>query len=170
MTTREKVLQNIILLSSTPILEFSADPLSFGFRPQRSGSQCIAYLFNKLANTRKLNRKQTYIKSIPKSVYDSTIEDKFIRKIKQRASLYTKRWPINQRRFRYIYWLYRCRNKPFRPTVNLYRRVINVDIKQCFDKLSHKSILKYYPITKKYKFLLRAWLRAKIYGKKNRNL
>ena len=41
-----------------------------------------------------------------------------------------------------------------------------MDIKQCFDKLSHKSVLKYYPITKKYKFLLKSWLRAKIYGKR----
>ena len=55
LAIKEKVLQNIILLSSTPILEFSADPLSFGFRPQRSGTQCIAYLFNKIANVRKLN-------------------------------------------------------------------------------------------------------------------
>jgi hypothetical protein len=28
-------------------------------------------------------------------------------------------------------------------------------------------VLKYYPIPKKYKFLLRSWLRVKIYGKKN---
>lgn len=44
-----------------------------------------------------------------------------------------------------------------------------MDIKKCFDNLSHKSVLKYYPITKKYKFLLRSWLRAKIYGKKTEN-
>ena len=169
LTTREKVLQNIILLSSTPILEFSADSLSFGFRPQRSGTQCIAYLFNKLANVRKLNRKQGRMEPVSRAVYENTKEDKYIKKIKQRTSLITKRWPINQRQFRYIYWIYRQKVTPFRPTVNLYRRIINVDIKKCFDNLSHKSVLKYYPITKKYKFLLRAWLRAKIYGKRTEN-
>ena len=169
LTIRERVLQNIILLSSTPILEFSADPLSFGFRPQRSGGQCIAYLFNKVTGTRILNRKQGRMKPVSKTVYESTKEDKYTRKIKQRTSLYTKRWPINQRRFRYKYWVYRQEATLFRPKVNLYRRIINVDIKKCFDKLSHKSVLKYYPITKKYKFLLKSWLRAKIYGKRTEN-
>nr|WAK85033.1 hypothetical proteine [Amicula sp. isolate GU52X-4 cfCalB7] len=169
LTTREKVLQNIILLSSTPILEFSADPQSFGFRPQRSGTQCIAYLLNKIANVRKLNRKRGRMEPVSKTVHEFTKEDKHTMKIRQRTSLYTKRWPINQRRFRYIYWVYRQKVTPFRPTVNLYRRIINVDIKKCFDKLSHKSVLKYYPITKKYKFLLKAWLRTKIYGKRTEN-
>jgi retron-type reverse transcriptase len=97
------VLQNIILLSSIPILEFSADPLSFGFRPQRSGTQCIAYLFNKIANTRKLNRKQGRLKPVSKAVYEFTKEDKYTKKIRQRCSLITKRWPINQRQFSYRY-------------------------------------------------------------------
>ena len=169
LTIRERVLQNIILLSSTPILEFSADPLSFGFRPQRSGTQCIAYLFNKIANTRTLRRKQGRMKPISKTVYESTKEDKYTKKIRQRTSLYTKRWPINQRRFRYIYWVYRQKVRSLQPKVNLYRRIINVDIKKCFDNLSHKSVLKYYPITKKYKFILKSWLRAKIYGKRTEN-
>jgi retron-type reverse transcriptase len=169
LTTREKVLQNIVLLSSIPILEFSADSLSFGFRPQRSATQCIAYLFNKIANARTLNRKQGCMKPVSRTVYESTKEDKYTRKIKQRTSLCTKRWPINQRRFRYIYWVYRQEATLSRPTVNLYRRIINVNIKKCFDKMSHKSVLKYYPITKKYKFLLKSWLRAKIYGKRTEN-
>jgi retron-type reverse transcriptase len=169
LTIREKVLQNIILLSSTPILEFSADPLSFGFRPQRSGTQCIAYLFNKIANTRTLRRKHGRIEPVSKTVYESTKEDKYTKKIRQRTSLYTKRWPINQRRFRYIYWVYRQKVRSFQPKVNLYRRIINVDIKKCFDNLSHKSVLKCYPITKKYKFFLKSWLRAKIYGKRTEN-
>jgi uncharacterized protein YsxB (DUF464 family) len=82
LTTREKVLQNIILLSSTPILEFSADSLSFGFRPQRSGTQCIAYLFNKLANVRKLNRKQGRMEPVSKAVYETTKENKYTKKNK----------------------------------------------------------------------------------------
>jgi len=91
LTIREKVLQTIILLSSTPILEFSADSLSFGFRPQRSGVQCIAYLFNKIANVRKLNRNQGRMKPISKAVYESTKENKYTKKIRQRTSLITKR-------------------------------------------------------------------------------
>ena len=95
------------------------------------------------------------MKSVSKTVYESAKEDKYTKKIRQRTSLYTKRWPIKQRRFRYIYWVYRQRVRPLEPKVILYRRIINVDIKKCFDKLSHKSVLKYYPITKKYKFLLK---------------
>jgi hypothetical protein len=91
LTIREKVLQNIILLSSTPILEFSADSLSFGFRPQRSATQCIAYLFNKIANIRKLNRKQSRLEPVSKTVYKSIKEDKYTKKIRQRTSLITKR-------------------------------------------------------------------------------
>jgi retron-type reverse transcriptase len=169
LTTKEKVLQNIVLLSSTPILEFSADPLSFGFRSQRSSMQCIVYLFNKIASVRKLNRKKGRMEPVSRTVYESTKEDKYTKKIKQRSSLYTKRWPINQRRFRYMYLVYRQKVTPFRPTVDLYKRIIDVDIKKCFDNLSHKSVLKYYPITKKYKFLLKSWLCAKIYGKITEN-
>lgn len=166
LTIREKIIQNIILLSSNPILEFCSDQLSFGFRSQRSGTQCISYLFNKLGNSRKLVRKQTYIKRVSKLIYDSTYTNNFTKKIKQRTTIYSKQWPLNQRRFNYIYWIYTNRNKPTRPTLNLYKRIINVGIKKCFDNLSHNSILKYFPITKKYKFLLKAWLKAKIYGPK----
>ena len=91
LTIRERVLQNIVLLSATPFLEFSADPLSFGFRPQRSGVQCISYLFNKLANTRKLKRKYGRLKPISKSQFNSTKINKQTNKLRQRASLYTKR-------------------------------------------------------------------------------
>ena len=169
LTIRDKVLQNIILLSSTPILEFTADPLSFGFRPQRSGTQCIDYLYNKIVNVPRLNRKRGCMESVSRTVYESIKENKHTKKIRQRTSLYTKRWPIHQRRFRYIYWVYRQKVTTFRPTLNLYKCIINGDIKKCFDKLSHKSVLKYYPITKKYKFLLNSWLRAKIYGKRTEN-
>lgn len=157
------MIQNTVLLSSTPILEFCADPLSFGFR---SGTECISYLFNNLANSRKFTHKQIFIKRISKSIYDSTSIYQFIKKIKQRTNLYTKSYPQNQRCFNSIYWMYYNKNKPVRPTANLYKRVINVGIKKCFDNLSHNSILRYFPITKKYKFLLKAWLRAKIYGPK----
>lgn len=156
LTTREKVLQNIVLLSSIPMLEFSADPLSFGYRPERSRVKCITYLFSKLSNTRRLNRIQGCMKRISKTGFESLKETNYTKKVKQRTSLYTKRWPINQRRFRFKYWIFRRGTSLFKYKVHLYRRIINVDIKKCFDELSHKAVLKYYPITKKYKFLLKA--------------
>lgn len=47
-TLKDRVLQQILSWGIRPISESQADSLSFGFRPQRSAVQAIAYVYNKL--------------------------------------------------------------------------------------------------------------------------
>jgi hypothetical protein len=42
--------------------------------------------------------------------------------------------------------------------------IINVDIQKCFDKIDHQTALEKYPLCNKYRFFLKAWLKAPIYG------
>lgn len=41
-----------------------------------------------------------------------------------------------------------------------------MDIAKCFDNIQHSSILEFYPLAEKYQYLLKAWLRNEIVGKK----
>lgn len=43
-------------------------------------------------------------------------------------------------------------------------KYINIDVHACFDEIDHEYILKSFPISKNYRFLLKAWLTAPIYG------
>ena len=166
LTIREKIIQKIILLSCTPIIEFTCDPLSFGFRENRSANECVAYGFKQLYTNLTINRKQTRVRRITQDVFykPNNINST---KIRQRTILLSKSFPINKRKYNYIYWEYTEKKGNFKPKVNSYKKIINVDIEKCFDNLSHKSILKFYPITKKYKYLVKAWLVNKIYGLKS---
>lgn len=53
-------------------------------------------------------------------------------------------------------------SKKLRYTFYSYPRFINVDIEECFDRISHSSILEYTAIVNKYRFFIKAW----IYGPK----
>lgn len=51
--------------------------------------------------------------------------------------------------------------------------IIKADIHNCFDSIDHDMILKKYPLCSKYRYFLKAWLKAPIYGlffKKSPNL
>lgn len=51
-TLKDRVLQQIMTWSIHPISESQADSLSFGFRPQRSAKQAIAYVYRKLLKSK----------------------------------------------------------------------------------------------------------------------
>ena len=58
-----------------------------------------------------------------------------------------------------------------RPTLGHF--VITADIHKCFDSINHDTILKIYPLCSKYRYFLKAWLKAPIYGlffEKSQNL
>lgn len=51
--------------------------------------------------------------------------------------------------------------------------IIKADIHNCFDSINHDMILKIYPLCSKYRYFLKAWLKAPIYGllfKQSQNL
>ena len=62
-TLRDRVLQQIVTWGIQPISESQADSLSFGFRPQRSATQAIAYIYRKLSKSR-ITRKRSRFKPV----------------------------------------------------------------------------------------------------------
>ena len=63
--------------------------------------------------------------------------------------------------------------KKMRGRTTLSHFVIKADIHKCFDSINHDIIIKVYPLCSKYRYLLKAWLKAPIYGlffEKSQNL
>jgi hypothetical protein len=108
LTIRERVLQTIILLSCNPIIEYTSDSLSFGFREKRSATDCVAYLFNKLSATRILKRKQTYVKRIGLKEYldlEGKKRPNFrVKVLKNKTFLLSSLEKKKKRRYHNIFW------------------------------------------------------------------
>merc|ERR1711933_701949 len=74
---RDRTLQQIVTWAIQPICESQADSLSFGFRPQRSATQVIAYIYRKLSKSR-ITRKRSKFKPVKvgKNRFDSFVGKK----------------------------------------------------------------------------------------------
>lgn len=158
------MLQTIVHMSLIPISEWQADPFSFGFRPKRSAVQPVSLIADQL---RIVDNIQPY-RGFPKKVsYERYNKHKGLRH-RARSHIITKGVNKRQRQYSYTYWIFikEVKNKKSLDTFYSYPRFINVDIEKCFDKISHSSILGHTPIANKYRFLLKAWLYAPIYGPK----
>jgi len=90
LTIRERILQNIILLSCSPIIECNADPLSFGFRGKRSAIQCITYLFKNLKENQIIKQTRAHIKTANSNNLCKKVQDFSIIRVKQRTRMLTK--------------------------------------------------------------------------------
>lgn len=167
-TLRDRVLQTIVDAAVHPITEYQADPHSFGFRPKRSAADAIALLVGHLEQqgARKTGRILLPVK-VTKEKYDSFKG----RRYRQRGAMVEKRVGKRQRKYHYIYYI--CgdnvpvdqqakKSKSFAFSSNYH--VINVDIRKCFDNIDHGVILEKYPLCNKYRFFLKAWLKAPVYG------
>jgi hypothetical protein len=93
------------------------------------------------------------------------------RRFRKKGALKNKN--VNKRQREYFYSYYICgdntlvkdqevEQKPFMFFSNYH--IINVDIRKCFDEIDHKTALEKYPLCNKYRFFLKAWLEAPIYG------
>ena len=163
-TLRDRVLQTVVYMALLPIAEWQADILSFGFRPKRSPIQPISMIADQL---RTLATVQPY-RGLPKEVSYKRYQKHKDAKLRVRSHLICKGVNKRRRKYSYTYWIINkeVKNIKSRDTFYAYPRFINVDIEKCFDKMSHSSILEYTPIVNKYRFLLKAWLYAPIYGTK----
>jgi len=167
-TLRDRVLQTIIDAAVHPIIEYQADPHSFGFRPKRSALDAIALLIGHLEQQGKSKAGNTLLPvKVSKAKYDSFRGRRFC----QKRALKFKN--VSKRRREYFYNYYICgdntllkgqeaEQKSFRFSSNYH--ILNVDIQKCFDNIDHQVALQKYPLCQKYRFLLKAWLKAPIYG------
>ena len=119
---------------------------------------------------RTLGTVQSY-RGLPKEVSYEKYKKHIGLKHRVRSHLISKGANRRRRKYSYTYWITNkeVKNTKSRDTFYAYPRFINVDIEKCFDRMSHSSILKYTPIVNKYRFFLKAWLYAPIYGTRTIN-
>ncbi len=167
-TIRDRVLQTILHAAAHPIVEYQSDPHSFAYRPNRSASSAIALLTGHLEQLGiQKNTQQNLPIKVSQSSYEKFKGRRYRKKILQIRPKAKKR----QRKYLYQYYIcgpnipikdQKTLKKPFKFFSNY--RLINVDILKCFDNISHDAALKTYPICSKYRYFIRAWLNAPIYG------
>jgi len=167
LTLRDRVLQTIIDAAVHPIIEYQADPHSFGFRPKRSALEAITLLIGHLEQQDNSKAGSNLLPvEVSKEKYDAFKGRRF----RKKGALKNKN--VNKRQREYFYTHYICglntlvedqevEQKPFLFFSNYH--IINVDIRKCFDKINHQTALEKYPLCNKYRFFLKAWLKALIY-------
>ena len=158
-TIRDRVLQQCVLLSINPIVEYQSDSHSFGFRTGRSAHDAVSKIIYQLGILTP--NQSNNIKVVDKYTFNN-FQGRKHRAIKKKELDLGKR----KRKYAYKYYILPHTNdqnkeKQYKYTLN---RVLNVDIVSFFDEVSHASILKYIPITQKYLFFIKSWLAAPIYG------
>lgn len=160
-TLRDRVLQQIVTWAIQPISESQADSLSFGFRPQRSATQAIAYIYRKLSKSRiTRNRSKFKPVKVGKERFDSFSG----KKARFKSSKISGKGKRN-RRYNYDYWIYpekAFKSIPFKFHSQYY--YLNVDIEKCFDQISHQTIFEKVPLANKYLYLIKCWATSSIIG------
>lgn len=154
-TLQDRVLQKIIFLAVHPIVEYQSDPLSFGFRPQRSALDAIFLITNQL---KQLGLNNSCGSSLPVKVGAKRFNSFEGLKMKNRLRLIDKNVSKRKRKYDYAYWIAKENSEPIKinKTFHSYHKIINVEIEKCFDNIKFDSILEKYPLTSEYTFLLKA--------------
>lgn len=162
-TLRDRVLQQIVTWAIQPICESQTDSLSFGFRPQRSAIQAIAYIYRKLSKSR-ISRKRSRFKPVKvgKEQFESFVGKKAKFKSSKISGIKERK---RNRKYNYNYWIYPEKKSNF---VNFKFHsqyyYLNVDVKKCFDKILHQVIFEKIPLTNKYSYLIKHWAACPIIG------
>lgn len=167
-TLRDRILQQIIAWGILPISESQADALSFGFRFKRSATQAIAFVFQKLLKSRIICKRYCFIpKKVDKEFYEAFRGKKA--KFKSSKIYVGKEIKKRRRVYNYECWIYREKKHKF-ISFKLYSQYyyLNVDIVECFDKISHKVIYKKVPLTNEYLLFIKRWATNFIIGPENR--
>ena len=162
---KDRIIQKIICLGITPIVEFQSDSYSFGFREERRASQAISVVFGSIARASKINQpiKRALPCVVGKETYDKYEGKKY--KIKGGNIGGARK---SKKKYKYTYWIFRTKviKDPniIMQQYSPYIKYLNVDIVSCFDNIKHSSILKLIPIAGKYKYLIESWLTAPVVG------
>ena len=161
---RDRVLQKIILFAISPIVEYQSDSNSFGFREDRTPHQAVSIIADSFIRFSKINQptKRSNYKKVSAETFKKSTGRKFTIKGGNIGGLRK-----SKRQYRKFYYVFSSKSRASqsqRKQYTPYTKYLNVDIINCFDNISHKSILELTPIADKYLFLLKAWLKAPIVG------
>lgn len=135
----------------------------FGFRPQRSATQAIAYIFRKLSKSR-ITRKRSRFK--PVKVGKERFEFFVGKKVKFKSfNISGIKEGKRNRQYNYDYWIY-PEEKSNLVDFKFYSQYyyLNVDVIKCFDKISHEVIFDKIPISNKHLYLIKRWATYPIIG------
>jgi retron-type reverse transcriptase len=163
-TIRDRILQQIITWAILPISESQADSLSFGYRPIRTATQAIAFIYRKLTKSRITRNRDTYT---PQKVSQERFNTFKGKKAKFR-SFKTFKNDKNKKRqasYHYEHWIYL--KKKYKPQFFKFHsqyRYLNIDVVKCFDQIDHDMIYKKVPLANKYLFFIKTWCTSKIIG------
>jgi len=162
---RDRVLQRVIYLCIQPVVEFQADSLSFGFREGRRAHQAVSIIADSMFRFSKINQPTLRARPIKcdKSSYDLFEGRKTsIKGANIGGPGKAKRdYKINSYR---IYKPTLLSSEASKKQYTPYLKYLNVSVLECFDNISHTSILNSIPLNNKYLFLIKAWLSAPIVG------
>lgn len=170
-TLKDRYIQKFMLLVMEPYLETCGDKDSWGFRPGRSTNhavtnlaQILAYNSNnennlykrKLSNSFEMGRAKLRAKK--KSIvftkqYLATVKTTTISKLRYGKASYKQTIPDE------------FSSKQSKKKRYLTKYILDVDIKGCFDNISHSWLLDNVPIPKEYKHLLFKILKTDIVEK-----
>lgn len=157
---QDRVLQAILFLAVHPIVEYQADPHSFGFRPNRSAVNAVGLLIERLEQQNKIiDKNQLFSRKILTKNYDSVEKCCFL---KRRV---LKDIDMKKCRQEYFYDHYghkssifvknqKIKNHPF--LFFLSYHIIDLNLKIDFDNNFHQMIFEKYPICNKYRFLFKS--------------
>ena len=94
---------------------------------------------------------------MPVTVSKTTYDKAECLKTSIRTRLIDREAKMRRRQYNRVYQIYpraTCNNVPVKFKHRRWYKFLNVDIENCFGSINHQSILKYFPITQKYKFLI----------------
>lgn len=160
-TLKDRVLQQILSWGIRPISESQADSLSFGFRPQRSAVQAIAYVYNKLLKSKAPWRRVEFKPvKVGKHQFTSFLGKKVA--FKRFEDFKTQKRDIKHF---YDYWIYIVKSEKL-DLFEFYNNndCLSVDVERCFDEISYKAICFSIPMGNKYLYLVKSWTTKSIMG------
>lgn len=152
---RDQVLQQVLGWGIRPVSESQADSLSFGFRPQRSAVQAIAYVYEKLSRGKVVGKKVGFkLVKVGKHKFVSFPG----KKVKFKSLKFFKNQNESQNNvFLYDYWVYLEKEISYCGLFKFYEDYccLDVDVAKCFDKISHKIFYSNIPVVSKYLHLVK---------------
>lgn len=157
----------MVNLTTRPIAEFQADQNSFTYSPKKAFTQAIYLIYvklNKLIQSQMTKHREITLTKVDLREYETFNGNK----IRSRDRLLTRNTSKRRRKYSYNYWVTKnpktISRRPF--ALHLCDNVINVNVAKFYHNIKHNNIIEFYPLGVKYHFLLKAWLRTPILGKK----
>nr|AVR57659.1 hypothetical protein [Halamphora calidilacuna] len=168
-TLKDRTMQMFLKLVMEPYMEPLGDRNSFGFRPGRNSHQAVSYLYNRLSPKTSNTSSKKRVSPKKRSVLNLRVKKRIspkknltdenlttIDKIKNKKTVSNQEIQNLIKTDKKIYYV------PY--------YLLNTNIDNCFDKISHEWLISNVPLPSKYKFLLGKILKLDVVENNNTRL